>query len=123
MKLAPAALAALAAAQLASGVHAGGADATRPTEGRRVFDYWCATCHGAGPQYPGTMALAAKYNGSKPALLEQRTDLTPQITEYFVRHGISVMPPFRKTEISDAELRALAAYLAPDQGRRRAGER
>jgi mono/diheme cytochrome c family protein len=29
-----------------------------------------------------------------------------------VRHGISVMPQFRKTEISDQELDALAAYLA-----------
>jgi mono/diheme cytochrome c family protein len=31
----------------------------------------------------------------------------------FVRSGVSVMPPFRKTEISDADLAALAAYLAP----------
>jgi mono/diheme cytochrome c family protein len=30
-----------------------------------------------------------------------------------VRTGVSVMPPFRKTEISDADLEALAAYLAP----------
>jgi mono/diheme cytochrome c family protein len=30
-----------------------------------------------------------------------------------VRKGVSVMPPFRKTEISDADLAALAAYLAP----------
>jgi len=29
-----------------------------------------------------------------------------------VRHGISVMPQFRKTEISDAELDALAKYLS-----------
>jgi len=32
--------------------------------------------------------------------------------KYFVRHGISVMPQFRKTEISDAELDALAAFLS-----------
>ncbi len=30
----------------------------------------------------------------------------------FLRHGISVMPQFRKTEISDADLDALAQYLA-----------
>jgi hypothetical protein len=29
-----------------------------------------------------------------------------------VRHGISVMPHFRKTEISDTELDELAAFLA-----------
>jgi mono/diheme cytochrome c family protein len=29
-----------------------------------------------------------------------------------VRRGVSIMPFFRKTEISDADLQALAAYLA-----------
>jgi mono/diheme cytochrome c family protein len=37
----------------------------------------------------------------------------PELTRSFVRTGVSVMPPFRKTEISDADLEALAAYLAP----------
>ena len=41
-----------------------------------------------------------------------RTSL-PELTRAFVRTGVSVMPPFRKTEISDADLAALAAYLAP----------
>ena len=45
-------------------------------------------------------------------MLESRTDLTPELTKFFVRNGINVMPPFRKTEITDAELNALAAYLA-----------
>jgi mono/diheme cytochrome c family protein len=34
---------------------------------------------------------------------------------YYVRNGVSVMAHFRKTEISDADLDALAAYLATDQ--------
>jgi hypothetical protein len=29
----------------------------------------------------------------------------------FVRHGVLFMPMFRKTEISDAELDAICAYL------------
>jgi (+)-pinoresinol hydroxylase len=29
----------------------------------------------------------------------------------FVRQGITIMPFFRKTEISDAQLDAIAAYL------------
>lgn len=83
-------------------------------KGREVFQYWCAACHGAGPTLarPGTMALQAKYNGTKPAMLESRKDLTPELTKFFVRNGVNVMPPFRKTEITDAELNALAAYLA-----------
>ena len=82
-------------------------------EGKAVFDKWCAPCHGAGPGKPGTGALEALYKGAKPALLEERSDLVPQLTKNFVRNGVSVMPFFRKTEISDAELDALAAYLAP----------
>lgn len=82
-------------------------------DGKAVFDRWCAPCHGDGPGKPGTAALQALYKGAKPALLEERTDLVPQLTKTFVRNGVSVMPFFRKTEITDAELDALAAYLAP----------
>ena len=80
--------------------------------GRQLFWNHCAACHGAGAGMPGTAALAAKYRGQKPALLEQRTDLTPEFVSSIVRHGISVMPMFRKTELSDAELAVLAGYLA-----------
>jgi mono/diheme cytochrome c family protein len=83
------------------------------TRGNEVFQYWCAACHAPGPRHPGTQALEALYKGAKPAPLEQRTDLLPELTRAFVRTGVSVMPPFRKTEISDADLAALAAYLAP----------
>ena len=81
--------------------------------GNEVFQYWCAPCHAPGPRHPGTQALEVLYKGAKPAALEQRTDLVPELTRSFVRTGVSVMPPFRKTEISDADLAALAAYLAP----------
>jgi (+)-pinoresinol hydroxylase len=85
----------------------------QPATGKAVFDKWCAPCHGDGPGKPGTSALQALYKGTKPALLEERTDLVPQLTKTFVRTGVSVMPFFRKTEISDIELDALAEYLAP----------
>jgi mono/diheme cytochrome c family protein len=81
--------------------------------GSEVFQYWCAPCHAPGPRHPGTQALEALYKGAKPGALEERTDLTPELTAAFVRTGVSVMPPFRKTEISDGDLAALAAYLAP----------
>ena len=81
--------------------------------GKEVFVYWCETCHGEGPGNPGTAALQALYGGQKPALLERRNDLFPQITRSFVRSGVSIMPFFRKTEISDADLNALTTYLAP----------
>jgi mono/diheme cytochrome c family protein len=76
------------------------------------YEYFCSACHDEGPEKrPGTEALRAKYKGEKPALLSERTDLTPEFVKYMVRNGVSVMPFFRKTEISDADLDAIAAYL------------
>jgi mono/diheme cytochrome c family protein len=80
--------------------------------GRKVFVKWCAPCHSRGPGNPGTTALAALYKNSKPAALEDRKDLTAPFITQAVRNGVYVMPFFRKTEISDAELQALIAYLS-----------
>jgi mono/diheme cytochrome c family protein len=77
--------------------------------GHKVYDKWCFPCHGTGVGKPGTDSLAAR--GQKPAVLEERTDLTAPAIKQFVRHGVLFMPMFRKTEISDAELDAIAAYL------------
>lgn len=88
------------------------ADEAQIQAGKQIYEYWCWNCHGEGVGKPGTVALDTKYKGAKPAILDQRTDLTPQITKYFVRHGVSIMPFFRKTEITDKQLEALAAYLA-----------
>ncbi len=81
-------------------------------DGQQVYEKWCAPCHAPGPDHPGTQALDALYRGSKPGALIERTDLTPPIVKQFVRKGVSVMPFFRKTEISDTELDALAAFLS-----------
>jgi (+)-pinoresinol hydroxylase len=76
------------------------------------YQRFCSACHGEGVGKPGTMALQAKYKGAVPALLDKRTDLTPEFVKTTVRNGLTVMPFFRKTEISDADLNAIAAYLA-----------
>ena len=80
--------------------------------GKVVFDHWCGACHAREGQMPGTIALRAKYKGTPPAALEDRSDLTPETVGYFVRNGVSIMPRFRKTEITDAELAHLSAYLS-----------
>ncbi len=83
-----------------------------PVNGRQVYAYWCAACHGRGPGHPGTQSLEVKYRGQLvPPALEDRSDLSLTLTTQFVRHGVALMPPFRKTEISEAQLRDLAAYL------------
>lgn len=102
---------AIAAAGLLS-VGALTADQKKLQQGHEVFNKWCAPCHSAGPGNPGTTALETLYQGAKPGVLEQRNDLTPETVKYFVRNGVSIMPFFRKTEISDAELEALGAYLS-----------
>jgi mono/diheme cytochrome c family protein len=93
------------------------ADATLVQQGKAAFEYHCAACHGttivAGNQHlPGTEALMVKYQGKEPGALEQRTDLSADLVKFFVRHGVSVMPFFRKTMVSDADLDAIAAYLS-----------
>lgn len=92
--------------------------------GKEVFQARCSACHGDYPKdrntggllnlppMPGTQALQAKYKGALPALLEQRTDLTPEVVAVFVRHGTGSMPFFRPTEVSDEDLKALGAYLS-----------
>lgn len=80
--------------------------------GREVYLNWCAPCHAPGITHPGTHALMTKYQGVKSGVLLEWKDLSASTVKYTVRHGISVMPHFRKTEISDAELDALARYLS-----------
>jgi mono/diheme cytochrome c family protein len=83
-----------------------------------VFEHYCAPCHGAGrgddgaPLLPGTHALQLKYRGEKPGLLEQRTDLPAALIKAFVRAGVASMPPLRQTEVTDADIEAIAAYIA-----------
>lgn len=118
----------LLAACLLAGV--GGAharDATTPSSpsaaharsaGENTFGKWCSDCHST-VDGPGSMALQRRYRGDPPAVLEQRHDLTPEYVSQVVRHGMSFMPSFRKTEISDADLALLAAYLAPVENKRK----
>jgi (+)-pinoresinol hydroxylase len=96
--------------------------------GREVFISRCQACHGDYPKdrkpglfrldpMPGTRALELRYKGTVPALLEQRTDLPPDLITHVVRHGIGSMPMFRPTEVSDEDLKALVQYLTREQRR------
>jgi (+)-pinoresinol hydroxylase len=98
------------------------ADAPDVAAGHALFDKWCYGCHAAsikhgpdatllGSVVAGTYTLEQRYHGSKPAALEERTDLTPTLIASVVRHGLNLMPRTRKTEISDVELAEITAYL------------
>lgn len=89
-------------------------DDAQLTRGKAVYEHWCTPCHG-GPdprKYPGTSALQFLYKGEKPAMLEDRLDLTPELVTFYVRNGVTIMPFFRKTEISDEDLTAIGAWLS-----------
>jgi (+)-pinoresinol hydroxylase len=94
-----------------------GAQAADAPNGQVVYEKWCAPCHAAGPGHPGTQSLQLKYGGKTPAVLLERTDLAPDAVKVFVRQGILMMAPFRKTEIDDKELDALAAFVAKNHKR------
>ncbi len=79
--------------------------------GKATFDHYCAECHAAGFGHPGTQQLGWT-RGEGSALLEQRTDLTAAYVTQVVRNGLVEMPPIRPTEIDDAKLKTLAAYLS-----------
>jgi mono/diheme cytochrome c family protein len=95
---------------------AGASSNAEMARGKATFDLWCAGCHGPMPgtgMFPpaGTYRLQQRYKGAVPAVLEERVDLTPELIRTVVRRGVGVMPPTRKTEVTDADLDALVAYL------------
>ena len=87
------------------------ADPNLARQGKAEFDHHCESCHGAGPGHPGTQALRVKYQDSKPGVLEERTDLSLALVQRAIRPGIDGMPSFSKSEISDAQMAAIVAYL------------
>jgi mono/diheme cytochrome c family protein len=92
-------------------------DAASVARGKAKFEHSCAPCHGTGvgddgrAMLPGTDALRIKYQGSLPALLEQRTDLNAEAIRTFVRRGTWSMPPFRPTEVTERDIQDIASYL------------
>ena len=77
-------------------------------QGKQLYGRTCIYCHG-----PGLWATnrIAKRLDKDHALLENRTDLSPDGIRAIVRSGVGSMPPLRKTELSDADVDAIAAYL------------
>jgi mono/diheme cytochrome c family protein len=92
-------------------------------QGAAAFRHTCAPCHAAGPGNdgakvnPAVAALQLKYQGREPALIEHRTDLPYPALKAIVRDGTGAMAPFRPSEITDAQIAAVAAYIA-DTARR-----
>jgi mono/diheme cytochrome c family protein len=82
--------------------------AAQEQQGKVLYSRTCIYCHG-----PGLWATnrIAKRLDKDHALLENRTDLSADGIRAIVRSGVGSMPPLRKTELSDADVDAIAAYL------------
>ena len=80
-------------------------------QGEEVYQARCEYCHGEGLQKGGTMMLQQRYQGSKPSILHQRTDLLPEYIRNIVRTNTPGMTPVRITEVNERELDALISYL------------
>lgn len=77
-------------------------------KGKQAYDHICIYCHAPGVW--GTNRLARRMD-KEHAVLENRTDLTAAGIRAVVRMGIGSMPPLRRTELADADVDAIAAYL------------
>jgi mono/diheme cytochrome c family protein len=77
-------------------------------QGKRAYDHICVYCHGPGVW--GTNRLGKRLD-KEHALLENRTDMPAPAIRAIVRSGVGSMPPMRRTELSDSDLDAIAAYL------------
>lgn len=77
-------------------------------QGKRLYNHLCVYCHSPGVW--GTNRLSKRMD-KEHAVLENRTDLSAGALQTIVRTGIGSMPPLRKSELTDADVAAIAAYL------------
>ena len=84
------------------------ATAEKP-DGAENYALKCAGCHDPGPGHPGTMLL--EQAGRPVAALIGRKDLDREYLRTIVRQGLIEMPPFRPTELNDAEIDELYDYI------------
>lgn len=113
------ALAGLLAALVLTSTGAQEPDDAAAERGAEIYRTICAPCHDALPEgaaiemLPGPESLTLKYRGALSPYITERPDLASyEVLSMFLRKGTGSMPPFRKTELSDEDIAAIAAYFA-----------
>ena len=76
--------------------------------GEALFIEHCNVCHGAVGMGTGLLARA----GRPEPMLEKRGNLPAQFVIVAARQGIGNMPAIPRGEVTDAEMQAIADYLA-----------
>lgn len=87
------------------------------SHGETLYSNRCGTCHLAGGMGTNLITVQQMKAGNPPemGLLANRTDLTADYVKQVVRNGKVAMPPISRVEVTDAELEAIAAFLAKDE--------
>lgn len=76
--------------------------------GKMIYEARCIHCH--QKQFWAGQRIRDRM-GDNYVPLDQRTDLNAAYIHQALRWGVGSMLPYRKTELSDADIDALAAYL------------
>ena len=82
-------------------------------DGKSLYHERCGMCHQTIGM--GVALLSRRPGDTSKGLLEERKDLSAAFVSTVVRTGVINMPRIARGEVSDAELAAIAGYLA--QGR------
>lgn len=87
------------------------------SDGAALFSHHCGYCHLAGGMGTNLLTKQRMMAGEPPekGLLVNRTDLTMDYVTSVVRMGKVAMPRLTRVDVTDAELQAIAAYLAKDK--------
>lgn len=95
-----------------------GASGAAPGDGARIYEAMCAACH--GPTGKPTEAMVARMNVRDLTSAALRSRVTPTLVEQQVRAGSTnkLMPAFEGA-MSDAQIKAVSAYVASDSFLRR----
>lgn len=84
------------------------------SDGEALFSNRCGSCHLAGGMGTNLLTKQRMMLGEPPetGMLTNRTDLTADYVKAVVRQGKVAMPRLSRTEVTDAELDAIAVYLS-----------
>lgn len=93
-------------------------EATLVERGEEAYVGKCSYCHDRLPEesaldmLPGVASLTLKYNGELSPYIRERPELAnADVLTAFLRNGAGSMQPFRKTEVTDEDIAAIAAYF------------
>lgn len=87
-------------------------------DGEIVYEDWCEICHALEANMPGTDRIREVF-GEERVNLRDSPFVSEETLRAIVRSGRGMMPPFRRTEISNAQLDELVDYLvAENEGNR-----